>query len=427
MAAGYIEDRWLTKRPDPETGKRRRTTRYGVGKRYRVAGIPGVRDLSFSALEDAKQWRATAQTNARRGEHIDPRDGAILLSEYIETHWWPARTDPPSTREALRSRVWGHIIPYLGRLPLSAIGVETLRVWVADASKRMGVISVRVAWTTLSGILQTAVDEGRIPKNHAKSRSITLPKVPEKKARAWTADRVAAVRAGLPERYRIMVDIGAGAGLRQGEVFGLSPDDVDHEAGVIHVRRQVLSVRSRLYYSLPKGARERDVPAAPELLRRIEEHVKAFPPGVVDLPWGDPGAPENEVQARQRRPQAHRLLVTSTLGNGISRNTWNTWAWKPALVKAGLIAPLPEGQGRRRTWEESRALGFHSMRHTFASTMLQAGESIITLAQWLGHRDPGFTLRTYTHFLPEAGSRGVPAMDRWLTDSEPNSPQTPQG
>jgi integrase len=45
---------------------------------------------------------------------------------------------------------------------------------------------------------------------------------------------------------------------------------------------------------------------------------------------------------------------------------------------------------------------------------LQAGESIVTLAAWLGHSDPAFTLRTYTHFMPEAGARGVAAMDRWL-------------
>lgn len=52
--AGYIEDRWIKKKKDPITGQRGKTARYGKGQRYRVAGIPGVRDRSFVTLEDAK-------------------------------------------------------------------------------------------------------------------------------------------------------------------------------------------------------------------------------------------------------------------------------------------------------------------------------------------------------------------------------------
>ncbi|MGA5560874.1 hypothetical protein ACPCUV_06760 [Streptomyces platensis] len=35
----------------------------------------------------------------------------------------------------------------------------------------------------------------------------------------------------------------------------------------------------------------------------------------------------------------------------------------------------------------------------------------ISLARWLGHSDPGFTLRKYAHFLPRAGARGGAAID----------------
>ncbi|MGV2915069.1 hypothetical protein [Streptomyces alfalfae] len=48
--------------------------------------------------------------------------------------------------------------------------------------------------------------------------------------------------------------------------------------------------------------------------------------------------------------------------------------------------------------------------------MLEAGESIVSLAKWLGHSDPAFTLRTYTHFMPQAGARGLSAIEAWLTD-----------
>ncbi|WP_329260904.1 hypothetical protein OG223_42290 [Streptomyces sp. NBC_01478] len=42
--------------------------------------------------------------------------------------------------------------------------------------------------------------------------------------------------------------------------------------------------------------------------------------------------------------------------------------------------------------------------------MLEAGESIASLAKWLGHSDPAFTLRTYTHFIPQACARGLSAI-----------------
>ncbi|WP_248782702.1 hypothetical protein [Streptomyces californicus] len=62
-------------------------------------------------------------------------------------------------------------------------------------------------------------------------------------------------------------------------------------------------------------------------------------------------------------------------------------------------------------WEPSREHGFHALRHFFASEELEAGESVVSLACWLGHSDPGFTLRKYSHFLPRAGARGSSAID----------------
>ncbi|MFJ6727397.1 hypothetical protein ACIQPQ_21065 [Streptomyces sp. NPDC091281] len=38
-------------------------------------------------------------------------------------------------------------------------------------------------------------------------------------------------------------------------------------------------------------------------------------------------------------------------------------------------------------------------------------ESVVSLARWLGHSDPGFTLRKYSRFLPRAGVRGSAAID----------------
>ena len=44
---------------------------------------------------------------------------------------------------------------------------------------------------------------------------------------------------------------------------------------------------------------------------------------------------------------------------------------------------------------------FHTFRHTCASLLFAAGRDVAQVAAWLGHADPGFTLRTYVHLMDE--------------------------
>jgi len=226
--AGYIEDRWLKKRPDKTTGKRERTSIWGKGKRYRVKGIPGIQDRSFDTSEDAKRWLAEAQTDSSRGDFVDPRNGAILLADYIADHWWPSRTDEPSTAGPMRSRIWNHLIPLLGSYPLHEIDASALRRFKADLLSRVEESSAEIIWIHLTTILNAAVDDKRLLKSPvAAHRSIKRPKPVGKKAKAWSRTTVDAVRDGLQERYQIAVDLGLALGVRQGEALGLAEEDFD--------------------------------------------------------------------------------------------------------------------------------------------------------------------------------------------------------
>ena len=82
----------------------------------------------------------------------------------------------------------------------------------------------------------------------------------------------------------------------------------------------------------------------------------------------------------------------------MNRNAFNRSAWRPALTAAGM----PGG----------RANGMHALRHFYASVLLDAGESVKALSEYLGHHDPGFTLRTYTHLMPSSEKRTREAVDR---------------
>ncbi|GAA3508329.1 site-specific recombinase XerD [Streptosporangium album] len=59
----------------------------------------------------------------------------------------------------------------------------------------------------------------------------------------------------------------------------------------------------------------------------------------------------------------------------------------------------------------TRQNGFHRLRHHFASVLLEDGVSIKAVAEFLGHADPGFTLRTYTHLMPSSEDRMRRAID----------------
>ena len=442
--AGYIEDRWYKKGPpDPDDPKQKPTriptARHGQGKRWRVAGIPGVRDRSFEKLEGergAKAWLKQAATDNSRGDFYDPRDGSITLDEYVRKHWWPTVRYPPNSKTSVKSRVFNHILPHVGAMPLNRIGFDEVRAWQARAERDIDTSTLVATWQHFSSIMQAAHKAKRIPANPFRDDDLNAPAVPKSKALAWTQDTVAAVREGLPDRYRILVNLAVGAGLRQGEALGFSPDDIDGED--ISVVRQIVKVNGRFGFGPPKGNKERTAPCPPELAEAVKEHANRFPTIEVTLPWVDPDRPNLAWEDRPKRTV--RLLVTTQFTNGanggaVNRDTFNDKHWKPALAKAGLI-PAPEvtwveskrgkESWRKETWAMPREFGFHVLRHTFASVVLAAGETITQLAAWLGHADPAFTLRTYVHFMPKSGSRGRAAIGAFVSGAAMTAGESPE-
>lgn len=422
--AGYIEDRWLKKRPDKVTGKRERTAMWGKCARYRVKGIPGVAARSFDTSEDAKTWLATAQAEVKRGDFVDPRGGDMLLAEYIEERYLTSRSDEPSTARQLGLRVYNHIIPLIGAAPLGSINAHVLREYIAELLTRVEASTAQVIWFHLKAILNAAVEDDLIRKNPCNSRTIKPPKPSERKAKAWPRDRVAEMREHLQPRYRILVDEGVALGLRQSEALALALEDLDFEKHVVHVRRQLLwDYRARPYFWLPKGQKVREVPMSPNFERRMKDHIAQFPPVECTLPWRNPEPPTTPLEVKQRKPITVNLLVTTSKDNRVYYVTFNNRSWKPALAAVGAIKVLGYTKQERErvrnypVFENSREDMFHVLRHTFASVQLEAGESIVSVSKWLGHSTPNITLGYYAHFMPEAGRRGMAVMDAWLDDA----------
>ncbi|MER7505279.1 tyrosine-type recombinase/integrase [Nonomuraea pusilla] len=130
----------------------------------------------------------------------------------------------------------------------------------------------------------------------------------------------------------------------------------------------------------------------------------------VTLPWVERGKSDAELVTVS-------LLFVAERGGAIHRSTFNRM-WRDGIEVAGIVPATPKGQ-RRKPYREH---GCHVLRHTAASAWLSAGVDIRSVAEWLGHKDPGFTLRTYTHFLPSAADRARKAMDVFFVEGTSDVP-----
>ena len=74
----------------------------------------------------------------------------------------------------------------------------------------------------------------------------------------------------------------------------------------------------------------------------------------------------------------------------MNKNYFNQSIWLPKIKLAGL--------------PQSRVYGMHGLRHFCVAMWIEHGVNIKAVSNYLGHSDPGFTLRTYTHLLPNSES-----------------------
>ncbi|MFD6272388.1 tyrosine-type recombinase/integrase [Nocardia asteroides] len=402
---GHVDDRWWRPKRDEDgsvvlntrTGKpvMEKTELFGKGLRYRARyEDPDGRERSKS-FPDRQKKRADdflieVESDKREGKYIDPRAAHMKFRRQAES-WFKAQSPDPATREALRSRLEQQIYPYLGDLAFNVVEKpSTIRDFVEGMNDRGLSDNYQVAlFTIVSSVCDSAVDDKIIRTNPCHAKTVRRPVANSPKVVVWEVARLSAVRDAIVKRFRICVDLGFGGGLRQGEILGFSPDDVDHEKGEIHVNRQIKTVDGVMMFALPKGRKTRSIPVADSVLAAVKDHQSDFPPVSITLPWGKPDGELVTV----------RLLITGEAGRLYTGDLFTKVVWHAAFRAAGI-----EHRGRPD--------GMHALRHFFASTLLADGCSIKELAEFLGHNDPGFTLRTYTHLVPSSYERARKAIDR---------------
>jgi integrase len=350
-------------------------TKVAKGWRARFRAPDGAsRSKTFRRRIDAERFLTTVESAKLQGDYIDPKAGKVTFAVFAET-WLASQTFDTASRAAVTSRLRNHILPTFGDLELRQMRPSTVQGWLKGRSDVAAPRTVKAMLTTLNAIMNAALDDGIVAKNPCRSRSVSAPTPSREKVVPWTVEQLHAVIDAHPTEWRAVPVVGAGTGLRQGEIFGLHIDDVDFLRRRVLVRHQVKPVGTELVLAPPKGRKTREVPLPDVVAVAVSEHLRNVP----------------HVEG----------LVFHRDGERIdARSFYNMQVWKRALRAAGLPA--------------DRRNGMHMLRHTYASMQLEAGTSVRALAEYLGHHDPGFTLRTYTHLMPASEDRARQAIDQAL-------------
>jgi integrase len=219
--------------------------------------------------------------------------------------------------------------------------------------------------------------DGLIPRNAA--GPVKPPRPRRVEIRALGREQVRALfEAARGDRLEALYVLAVTAGLRRGELQGLTWEDVDLDAGTLQVRRTPSEPRGGYIFEAPKSGKGRQIRLTQRATVALKEHRK------------------RQLEERMERGalwQDHGLVFPSGVGTPLLGGNLNR-AFKALLQRTGL----PE-------------IRFHDLRHTCATLLLRQGVNSMFVQELLGHADISLTLNVYSHVLPDMGDAAAGAMD----------------
>jgi integrase len=163
------------------------------------------------------------------------------------------------------------------------------------------------------------VRDGLIPANPCEG--IRLPRQQRTADHGVTIGRDAflgLLLPAVPDRWRALVALAGGAGLRWGECVGLRWEAADLDRGLVYVTRVAVEVAGHVTDKpFPKSkASRRVVPLPPFVVELLRQHRARYLPG-----------PAGQVFSNEAGGPPRRTLFRSRV-------------WRPALVRAGLLGTV---------------------------------------------------------------------------------------
>ncbi len=292
----------------------------------------------FERKVDAQRWLDETTASIVTGAYVDPTAGKTTVRQYAAA-WQAAQVWRGATAKRVETDLRVHILPVLGDRAVSSVRPSDVQALVKGLSTTLAPASVKVTYSTVRSMFKAAVDDRVIASSPCVR--VKLPTGTTKTLTIPAVETVHEISRQLPARWRAVVYVAAGLGLRPGEVFGLEVRDVDFLRRTVRVERQ-LDDRGKLV-PLKTEASYRTVPL-----------------------------PDVVADALSRHLEHHRregLVFVGNDGQPVKRNTFSaTWRRAPG------------------------GLRLHDLRHVYASALIQAGESVKTVQRRLGHSSAAMTL-----------------------------------
>jgi integrase len=357
-----VKDLWFTT-------DRRQTARHGHGKRWLAVWIGpdgGERSKAYDRKVDAERFAAAMEADKLRRTYVDPRRGAIRIRDYAEEKYLPSLIHlRPNSVGTYASHLRTHVYPLLGDYRIGALGKPDVKSFVAAKARELAPSTVETVVAILRSMLTAAVEDGVIPLNPC-SR-VGLPQVAPRVLQPLEPAQVLALQAALPERYRVAVALGAGAGLRFGEATGLTVPRVQRSTRRIQVLEQA---QLDTLAPLKTKASRRTIPAGGWLLADIAAHLDRFGPG------------------------PHQLVISTAYGGFLHRNAFGEM-WRRAVRVARTCDKPPADPSKRQkrcgiTCADPAHIvpfgtRFHDLRHFYASALIAANLNPKIIQARLGH------------------------------------------
>ena len=368
---------------------------------------------TFGTKREAVTFLAQITTAASTGSYVSPHAGRILFGDHAR-QWMDSWNNEATTHARDASIMRTHVIAQWGTWPLSKIDHLSVQTWITDLSRRLSPATVAECRRLTSAVLRSAVRNRLIAFNPCED--VKVQKRRRRDTDEQVIERVVFRRRLLPVvpgRYRGLVGVAGGCGLRWGEAAGLCADAVDLDRGTLRVIRTVIEVGGHTSFKpYPKStAGRRTVPLPAWLVMLLRDHLDRYPLGAGDL------------------------IFTNQVGAAHRRTLFRSRIWRPSLVRAGLLGSVTAdgeqyvaswtdrtGQRHRRWFDTEPAavkqvaqkqdggLRYHDLRHSYATWLVDDGVPPNMVQRVMGHERSSTTLDLYTR-RTEDSSRILQALD----------------
>ncbi len=324
------------------------------GRRRRVQRVSPIQNRRAAEKLEHELREELLNADDRKPSAVESPLFADFAKEFIDTYATP--NNKPSEVESKRMILRVHLVPVFGNLRLDQIGLAEIDAYKAKKlAAKVAHKTINNHLTVLRKMLAVAIAWERL----AVAPPIKWLKPPPPEFDFLTYDETTRLIAAAEGEWRTMITVAARTGLRLGELLALSWTDVDLEAGRLFVRRAV----ARGIVGTPKNGRSREVALSQQATAALEAH-----------------------------PRRSLLVFSDSEGK--------------MLTKGATKAPLANALKRAKL----RHIGWHALRHTFASHLVMRGAPIKAVQELLGHSTIEMTMR-YSHLSPDARRDAVRLLD----------------